>query len=426
MRRTRICLEGWCYLVLVGFIVGGAMIREINLLLFLAGIMIGPLVLSWRLLVRMLARISVDRQLPHGVGAGERFPVKLLVSNKHRRLGVWGLIINHEIRRRAASPDWPAKTSTTFFPYIGPGQRASQNYDCRIHDRGAYEFGRLQISSRFPMGLIKRTLVMAAPATVYVYPRLGRLRRKWIEFVQPSQLGNQRSQHRPGLTEGEFHSLRDWRNGDSRRWIHWRTTARRNQLTVRQFERRQNRNLAVLLELRSDRPTSDELERAVQFVATVVAHHCRTGSSHLLLGIAGESVEIATGFSSAGLMQDCMEILATAIASQNDRFPELLDQALCQIDPQTRVFVVSTHAIHLSDTTRFASVWDQPEKRPLLSRIRCIEATVGQLDPYFTAAARPISRGDSHVVNEPGNRQSETTAHALSTGQGNGEEGTPR
>ena len=396
MRRTRICLEGWCYLILVAFIVGGAVIREINLLLFVAGIMLCPLVLSWRLLVRMLASVSVERRLPHGVGAGELFSVKLVVSNLHRRLGVWGLVVESEIRKLNASKS-AATSSIAFFPFIKQQAQAKQSFDCRIRERGAYQFGRLRFSSRFPMGLIKRTLVVGTPVTVFVYPKLGRLRRKWLETIQPSQLGNQRSQHRPGLTEGEFHSLRDWRNSDSRRWIHWRTSARRNQLTVRQFERRQNRNLAVLLELRSDESTREDIERAIRFVATIVATHCRTGSSHLLLGIAGQTLEIVTGISSAGLMQDCMEILATAMASPEHRLPELVDQALNQIEPQTRVVVVSTHPVDLSDTNRFATVWDQPTKRNLFSRVMCLEATAENLAAFFEetdpslSAPRPLA-----------------------------------
>ena len=80
-QRTRICVEGWYYLLVLAFIVGGAMMREINLLLFVAGILIGPLAISWRLVNRVLQQLDVIHKLPTGIGAGEMLVAEVAIPN---------------------------------------------------------------------------------------------------------------------------------------------------------------------------------------------------------------------------------------------------------------------------------------------------------------------------------------------------------
>ena len=47
-RRTTVCREGCIYLLVLAMVFGVAISREVNLLLMLAGILVGPLVFSWR------------------------------------------------------------------------------------------------------------------------------------------------------------------------------------------------------------------------------------------------------------------------------------------------------------------------------------------------------------------------------------------
>ena len=51
---TRICPEGWYYLFVVLFIIGGAVLGQVNLLVVLAGLTIGPLLFNWRLVQLMM------------------------------------------------------------------------------------------------------------------------------------------------------------------------------------------------------------------------------------------------------------------------------------------------------------------------------------------------------------------------------------
>jgi uncharacterized protein (DUF58 family) len=381
-----ITLQGWYYLILLAFVLGGALLRDINLLVVIAGIMIGPVVLSALLATFTLRRLTLSRKLPEGISAGDLLVAEISLSNRRRRLGSWAVVVDDAIQR-IESTDREGATGRVLFPYVRANETVRVAYRGRLGRRGRYRFGPLRISTRFPFGLVARTVTAVELATVTVVPRLGQLTPLWHKSESWHHVGSQRSRHRQGLVEGEFHGLRDWRSGDSRSWIHWRTTAKRDQLTVRQFERHENQDLTVLVELwHPARPTEGEreiVELAVSFAATVVADQCRRGSSRLEVGTAGTDVRTVSGFASMVTLREVMELLATAESSSRDRLPALLDVALAESRPGTRLVVVSTRPTDLSDTDRFRSVWDDLQKRSTLGKFICLDASSDQFHKYF-------------------------------------------
>jgi uncharacterized protein (DUF58 family) len=388
--RTSLSLEGWYYIVVLSFIFGGAIIRQINLLMFVAGIMFGPLLMSWWLSKKTLQKLQVKRSLARGVGAGELLVVDLQVQNRRRRGTCYGLVIEDNVRLDASRPDRISSRRyrvPLFVPRLAAGESTAIAYQGRLEERGKYLLGPVQITTRFPLGLLRRTLSIDTVDAIYVYPRLGRLSAAWQQIVQPGRVGSHSTQQRRGFVEGEFHGLRDWQNGDSQRWIHWRTTAKRNALTVKQFERQRNQDIALLVSLQdvgsSDLSTGSPVEAAVRFAATVVANYCRRGSSRVMLGLAQDTPELVGGVTSAGFLQSAMEKLAVVRPTAADRLPELLHHVLREIPRDTRIVIVSTTPTNLTDMRRFAAVWDDPRIRSTLSRIVCLHVGSTEFSACF-------------------------------------------
>lgn len=395
-RRTSLSLEGWYYIVVLSFIFGGAIIRQINLLMFVAGIMFGPLLMSWWLSKKTLQKLVVKRSLTRGVGADELLVVDLQLQNQRRRGTSYGLVIEDSVRMDA---DRPSRASTRrfqvplFVPRLAAGESLAIAYQGRIEERGKYVLGPVHITTRFPLGLLRRTLPVDSLDSLYVYPRLGRLSAAWHQIVQPGRVGSHSTQQRRGFVEGEFHGLRDWQNGDSQRWIHWRTTAKRNALTVKQFERQRNQDIALLVSLQEEGGSNvstveSPVEVAVSFAATVVANYCRRGSSRVMLGLAQETPELVGGVTSAGFLQSAMEKLAVVRPTVADRLPDLLHRVLREIPRDTRIVIVSTTPTILTDMRRFAAVWDDPRIRSTLSRIVCLHVGSTEFSACFEKSPR--------------------------------------
>ena len=76
-----ITLEGAYYLFVLAFVFTGAVLREINLMLVLAGMMLGPLLYNAFMARRMTQRFTVRRRLPATAIAGEPLTVELVASS---------------------------------------------------------------------------------------------------------------------------------------------------------------------------------------------------------------------------------------------------------------------------------------------------------------------------------------------------------
>jgi uncharacterized protein (DUF58 family) len=377
--RTAISRQGWYYLALWAAILTLGLLRQMNLVLVLAGMMAGPLVCNWRLAVRGLRGLQVVRRAPPSVCAGDTLVVELEVACARPRLGSWALWVRDAVEREGAGPDEPPIRPEVLVPYLPAGQTRSAAYRGQLPRRGLYHFGSIELATGFPFGLFRRIAVCRRPGRLYVYPRLGRLGRRGL---RPSREAFEGSQHRErcsGQASGDFFGVRQWQRGDSRRWIHWRATARHGSIVVRQFERYRREDLAVLVDLwQPARPVDrdrDCVELAVSFAATVVAERCRGGGGELLLGVGGAGFQWAEGPASAGLLQDAMEKLATAEAGCEDRLAALLQTACERVDPGMEVLLVTTRPVEFSA--------DDPAWRRLSGRTRLVDASSPQLRDYF-------------------------------------------
>ena len=254
--RTSLCREGWYYLMIMVLVFAGAMIKEVNLLLLLGGMMLGPLLFNWRAVHLTLKGLELQRKSPQAVCAGDPLTVGMRLINKRKHFGSWAVTVEEQIHRQSDAahnhslwnhaPKEKTLKTTVYFPYVPAGQERTGTYRGRLFERGKYELGPVRISTRFPFGLFSRTISVLQKDTLYVYPRLGRLTRNWL------------ARHRrrwPGPTAAN--AVRDRRaistasaSGAAAtvmRYIHWRSSARTGKLVVRQFEQPRNRDVAILL-----------------------------------------------------------------------------------------------------------------------------------------------------------------------------------
>ena len=391
-RQTTICREGWYYLVIAVLVLVGAVSKEVNLLLILAGMLLGALLLNWRVVRATLRGLKIERQLPSRLCAGDLLSVNLSLSNTRPRLGSWTVVAEEQIQRESAAGNnshrrQPPLCPSVLFTYVEAGQSRKGVYRGRLTQRGRYRFGPLRLSTRFPFGLFSRTIAVGEPETLIVLPRLGRLTEGWTSRRLEAFAGTQRRQ-RPGV-EGDFYGVREWRSGDGRRLIHWRTSARLGRLVVRQFERPRTRDVAVVLDLwQPDRPAAEDAESAelaVSFAATVLADVCRKSGSNVYLGLSNAEAECVGGPASPATLQGLMERLATVEARSDDALPALLAHALPSVTSDTEVVLVSTRPVDLSDPARFVALWSDPVLRDRVRRILCVDTSSEQLSTYFLA-----------------------------------------
>ncbi|MBI1903744.1 MAG: DUF58 domain-containing protein [Planctomycetia bacterium] len=388
--RQRLTIESWYYVVVGGFLLVGSLLREINLMLMLVGLMVGPLVLSWWMAWRSLRKIEVRRTAPSAVTAGDAVFVEIEAANRRPRGTSWAVVVKDRLRR-SGDGDGNVRAATitarTFFQKLPAGAIERRTYQGTIVRRGRYELGPLVVSTRFPLGLVYRAIEVDAPATMLVLPRLGRLSPQWVRRKQMLGIGSRPERSRRGLLEGEFHTLRTYQPGDSRRWIHWRTSARRGELMVRQFEAQRHHDLALLLDLwQPETPKTEQLENvelAVSFAATVVFEHCRAGTSRLTLGIAGKEAALVSGQASAALARSASEALALAEADDGQSLAEILDRALPRSTPRSDLVIVTTRRLDLDEDENLAALRRDAWRWQQLREALCVRTDNDEVLEWF-------------------------------------------
>jgi uncharacterized protein (DUF58 family) len=126
----------------------------------------------------------------------------------------------------------------------------------------------------------------------------------------------------------EFVSLRDYRNGDPIRHIHWRSWAKAGKPVVREFEDEFFVRHALVLDTFTDHPNSEVFEEAVS-VAASFACSIRTQESLLDLLFVGPESYCFTAGRGLGSSEQMLEILA-AVQPCRDKFFANLEHMVCE------------------------------------------------------------------------------------------------
>jgi uncharacterized protein (DUF58 family) len=170
-----------------------------------------------------------------------------------------------------------------------------------------------------PFGLERREPQLSDTATLVVYPRLVELDRLFSESGANARDGRRLLMQRP--SGYDLHSVRDYVEGDSLRKVHWRSTARRGHLMVKELEDSPRDDVAVVLDCWRGTPpgTFDVAVRAAGSILHAYARRSRRAA--LVLG--GSTVEIQR-VQAEGDWRRALELLAGAEADGNEPSSQLL------------------------------------------------------------------------------------------------------
>ncbi|HEV2092017.1 MAG TPA: DUF58 domain-containing protein [Rubrobacter sp.] len=188
----------------------------------------------------------------------------------------------------------------------GDGRTARLEVPLSFPRRGVYELGPAEIRIFDPIGLLGFSRTFPEKTEVVVYPKTHPLPGFPLRGGD-MEAGSRGSRGQRG---DEFASLREYRRGDDRRHIHWKSVARTGELFVKEFSLEAPRRHTVALDCRREgiRVNEDEVEDAVSSAASVLRHLAHERLPLRLL-CANAAVE-ATPFGDEEAYRQAMRLLA--------------------------------------------------------------------------------------------------------------------
>jgi uncharacterized protein (DUF58 family) len=187
-------------------------------------------------------------------------------------------------------------------------RRFAGSYFLRAVPRGRYGFESVRLTIEDPFGLARASVAQGEPQALVVYPRLVELDRLFSEGGSHAQDGRRLLLRRP--TGYELHSVREYVEGESLRKVHWRSTARRGQLMVKELEDAPRDEVAVLLDGDARMGAGEAFEVAVRAAGSILRAHRRAGRRCALVvnSAARESQSVTT----EAEWRRALEVLAAA------------------------------------------------------------------------------------------------------------------
>ena len=178
----------------------------------------------------------------------------------------------------------PVGTSNTAHMTIAPlraGDQVTAGYRVPASRRGVLQVGPAELERRDLLGLASFSRVAVGATELTVAPQT-------FELPMPALGHGVLGRHLLALSQrvgpGEFHSLRDYVAGDEPRSIHWKASARSEELKVRQHEAQGVRRCIIVLDRDGDAYPSpvtdveaDVFERAITVAGSLALSADRVG-----------------------------------------------------------------------------------------------------------------------------------------------------
>ncbi len=303
--------------------------RGITLLYGMLAMLLAILAVSYCAPRFMLRGLRMDTHYPRQITAGESFNVALEITNDNRTprslIEVWSSF--------SAAPEG-AGAHMSFLPLIR--QQCSTGLTFQADYRGRHTLGPMVLKSAFPFGVhTAQRVVPDSSGEILVYPDTFAI--DYFPYISGNHLP-MLGVNAVAMTGGSdlFFGVREYRHGDNPRHVHWPSSARHQQLVVKEYQYVSATELTLVLDLHREADYGEgkhsTLEYAVTIAASLAKHALAEGHRVRLLGFGAETLDLPAVRSDKQL-HTIMTALAEVRCDGDVPYGQALQRALAKTRP---------------------------------------------------------------------------------------------
>ncbi|MBS4537792.1 DUF58 domain-containing protein [Clostridium sp. D2Q-11] len=137
--------------------------------------------------------------------------------------------------------------------------------------RGKYDIGKLSVNVEDIFTLKESKATIEDPLNIVVYPKVYKIKK--INLFGKEFFGTSKTNEKHNEDYSNIKNLREYTRGDSLRRIHWKTTARKGELFVKNYNTSANLNVKVFMDFQIDKYKNlDEIteDRIVELTVSII------------------------------------------------------------------------------------------------------------------------------------------------------------
>jgi uncharacterized protein (DUF58 family) len=313
--------------IVLAFLIGS------DSLFYLAYVLVGLWLLTVIWMRQTLTGLRIERRFPARAFHGEVAQARLVVRNSGRWPVLW-LKLHESLPLDLHIPNFAQRVVS-----LASKEQVALDYQLKCWRRGYYMIGPLSLLTGDYFDLTSRRQVTWPAQPFIVYPRVVPLSHVGL----PSQLpfGNLPTQQRIFQDPSRFFGVRDYSPGDSLRQIHWKSSARADQLQVKRFQPAIALNTVVVLNLNDGeyalRSRATASEMGIVVAASIAAHLIERRQPVGLAVLGMDAVTQQVGLQvippvrGRDQLMRLLEVLARAELAATAPFVQSLDQASAKL-----------------------------------------------------------------------------------------------
>ncbi|NLT30523.1 MAG: DUF58 domain-containing protein, partial [Propionibacterium sp.] len=294
-----------------------------------------PLVASL-LVTRTRLRLSCEREVqPNQVAIGETVEARLTLDREGRLPAGVLRFEDHVPPELGRRPRFTVQN-------VSAAWHREVRYELTGRARGRHVTGPLMVRTSDPFGIAQLDRSFQATSEVLVTPRIWPL--PSMSNVGGGGPSGESRPRRVGVSGQEDILVREYRDGDDVRRVHWRSTARRGELMVRREEQAWDPSLSVVLDTRSSahagRGENSSFEWAVSAAASIGLHFLKEGFAVNMYGSSGPlSGSAADSESRVAAGTNLLYALTDITSDDSEDFRTVINSAGQNTDGQVLVVV---------------------------------------------------------------------------------------
>lgn len=299
--------RGKLFLIILVIALLIALLTQFELIYLICAVMTSIITASLLLFKLTLLKIKLKRKIPKAVYEDELIDVEVTIESQSFIPNFFIYLTDKFLAEQKSKQE-----KRILIPYL-PKAALTWRYPALCFKRGVYWLGPFVLTGSDPLGLFKKTKILNISDKLTVYPKVFDIR-DFPTFIKGMIIPRYGAEtvRKSGEYE-EFFGIREYRQEDGLRKIHWPSSAKRNELIVRHFEQSSSLEVTIALDLNKANNIGEgketTLEYAVKIAASLSKYLLNKNASVQLLGWSDKPV-ITAGDRDPAHFFTILEVLA--------------------------------------------------------------------------------------------------------------------